>query len=122
RETGSEAGASDGSDSQLPAKSIAPQQAAAYCNWLSEREGIPREQWCYNTLVSKLPPKADLTKPGFRLPTVQENESLGLTIDVNLGMQVESGLWTTLDNPLLDGGAVSEGCFRVVRRVRVETP
>src|SRR5436190_3672143 len=21
--------------------------AAAYCNWLSEKEGIPREQWCY---------------------------------------------------------------------------
>jgi formylglycine-generating enzyme required for sulfatase activity len=23
--------------------------AAAYCNWLSEREGIPRDQWCYTT-------------------------------------------------------------------------
>jgi len=21
--------------------------AAAYCNWLSKEEGIPREQWCY---------------------------------------------------------------------------
>ena len=24
-------------------------QAAAYCNWLSEQEGIPKEQWCYET-------------------------------------------------------------------------
>ena len=22
-------------------------KAAAYCNWLSEQEGIPEEQWCY---------------------------------------------------------------------------
>ena len=22
-------------------------EAAAYCNWLSEQEGIPKEQWCY---------------------------------------------------------------------------
>jgi hypothetical protein len=22
-------------------------EAAAYCNWLSEREGLPSEQWCY---------------------------------------------------------------------------
>ena len=21
--------------------------AAAYCNWLSEQEGLPRDQWCY---------------------------------------------------------------------------
>ena len=23
--------------------------AAAYCNWLSEQEGIPKEEWCYET-------------------------------------------------------------------------
>jgi formylglycine-generating enzyme required for sulfatase activity len=24
-------------------------QAAAYCNWLSQQEGIPEDQWCYET-------------------------------------------------------------------------
>ena len=22
-------------------------EAAAYCNWLSEQEGLPKDQWCY---------------------------------------------------------------------------
>ena len=26
-------------------------EAAGYCNWLSEREGIPRDQWCYEPNV-----------------------------------------------------------------------
>jgi formylglycine-generating enzyme required for sulfatase activity len=29
-------------------------RAAAYCNWLSEREGIPPEQWCYETNAQRL--------------------------------------------------------------------
>jgi eukaryotic-like serine/threonine-protein kinase len=28
--------------------------AALYCNWLSEQEGIPAEQWCYETNAQKL--------------------------------------------------------------------
>jgi formylglycine-generating enzyme required for sulfatase activity len=28
--------------------------AALYCNWLSEQEGIPPEQWCYETNAQKL--------------------------------------------------------------------
>jgi formylglycine-generating enzyme required for sulfatase activity len=28
--------------------------AAAYCNWLSRRDGIPEEQWCYETSADKL--------------------------------------------------------------------
>jgi formylglycine-generating enzyme required for sulfatase activity len=28
--------------------------AAMYCNWLSEQEGIPPEQWCYETNVQRL--------------------------------------------------------------------
>jgi formylglycine-generating enzyme required for sulfatase activity/tRNA A-37 threonylcarbamoyl transferase component Bud32 len=55
-------------------------QAAAYCNWLSEKEGIPKEEWCYR------PNKADqyddgmhlapgyLGKRGHRLPTEAEWE------------------------------------------------
>lgn len=30
-----------------PANLVTWYQAAEYCNWLSEREGIPREQWCF---------------------------------------------------------------------------
>jgi formylglycine-generating enzyme required for sulfatase activity len=29
-------------------------EAAAYCNWLSEQEGIPPEQWCYETNAQRL--------------------------------------------------------------------
>jgi formylglycine-generating enzyme required for sulfatase activity len=29
-------------------------RAAAYCNWLSEQEGIPPEQWCYETNALRL--------------------------------------------------------------------
>jgi formylglycine-generating enzyme required for sulfatase activity len=28
--------------------------AALYCNWLSERDGIPEEQWCYETNAERL--------------------------------------------------------------------
>ena len=55
-------------------------QAAAYCNWLSREEGVPKEEWCY------LPNRAGqfddgmrmvpgyLTKRGYRLPTEAEWE------------------------------------------------
>jgi formylglycine-generating enzyme required for sulfatase activity len=54
--------------------------AAAYCNWLSEKEGLPKDQWCY------APNKGgkydgDMTIPddvvkriGYRLPTEEEWE------------------------------------------------
>jgi formylglycine-generating enzyme required for sulfatase activity len=29
-------------------------RAAAYCNWLSHQEGIPEDQWCYETNARKL--------------------------------------------------------------------
>jgi len=52
-------------------------QAAAYCNWLSEREGIPPDQWCYETgptgEVVKLREKY-LSLTGYRLPTEAETE------------------------------------------------
>ncbi len=32
---------------QCPQITVSWYQAAAYCNWLSKKEGIPREEWCY---------------------------------------------------------------------------
>jgi formylglycine-generating enzyme required for sulfatase activity len=51
-------------------------EAAAYCNWLSDQEGLDEEQWCYeskNRQVTKL--KANyLSLTGYRLPTEAEME------------------------------------------------
>ena len=35
-------------EDDAPANMITWYDAAAYCNWLSEQEGIPGEQWCYD--------------------------------------------------------------------------
>jgi formylglycine-generating enzyme required for sulfatase activity len=52
-------------------------EAAGYCNWLSDREGIPRDQWCYETnargQVTKLKENY-LSLTGYRLPTEAEWE------------------------------------------------
>ena len=54
--------------------------AARYCNWLSEQEGIPREQWCYlpneaKAFTEGMTIPADvLTRTGYRLPTEAEWE------------------------------------------------
>jgi formylglycine-generating enzyme required for sulfatase activity len=65
--------------------------AVAYCQWLSEKEGIPEQEWCYPPLWdlddpplrqlgnSKGPPldlaripAVDLSRTGYRLPTMDE--------------------------------------------------
>jgi formylglycine-generating enzyme required for sulfatase activity len=51
--------------------------AARYCNWLSQQEGISPDQWCYETDASgqvvKLKPNY-LSLTGYRLPTEAEWE------------------------------------------------
>jgi formylglycine-generating enzyme required for sulfatase activity len=52
-------------------------KVALYCNWLSEKEGISRDQWCYETtpqgIVTAM--KANyLHLTGYRLPTEAEVE------------------------------------------------
>jgi formylglycine-generating enzyme required for sulfatase activity len=53
--------------------------AAQYCNWLSEQEGIPENQWCYEPAeagyVEGMRIPADvLRRTGYRLPTEAEWE------------------------------------------------
>src|ERR1700730_2519877 len=54
--------------------------AAEYCNWLSEQEGIPKDQWCYlpndkdeYAEGMKLAPDY-LKRTGYRLPSEAEWE------------------------------------------------
>ena len=54
--------------------------AAHYCNWLSEQEGLPRDQWCYvpneaGEYAEGMTIPADvLERTGYRLPTEAEWE------------------------------------------------
>ena len=54
--------------------------AAAYCNWLSKQEGIPKEQWCYEPnkegkYAQGMKMAANyLQRTGYRLPTEAEWE------------------------------------------------
>jgi formylglycine-generating enzyme required for sulfatase activity len=61
----------------LPVAGLLLNDAAAYCNWLSEREHIPPNEWCYEHSVmgDEWRPRPGFTKlKGYRLPTEEEWE------------------------------------------------
>jgi len=53
-------------------------EAAQYCNWLSQQEGIPEREWCYPPLdqikEGMQLPSNYLERKGYRLPTEAEWE------------------------------------------------
>jgi len=62
-------------DPTCPIGSVSWYEAARYCNWLSDREGIAKDQWCYETdaqgRVTKLKDNY-LSLTGYPLPTEAE--------------------------------------------------
>jgi formylglycine-generating enzyme required for sulfatase activity len=65
---------------ECPVVSISWYEAAKYCNWLSEKEGIPEDQWCFipnseGKFAEGMKARDNfLALTGYRLPTDSEWE------------------------------------------------
>jgi len=59
----------------LPVSGINWYMAAAYCNWLSNEDGIPEHEWCYDIQGQTMKLRENyLSLKGYRLPTEAEME------------------------------------------------
>jgi formylglycine-generating enzyme required for sulfatase activity len=67
-----------GVDDDCPQVTMTWFEAAQYCNWLSQQEGIPEAEWCYPPLdqikEGMQLPRDYLHRTGYRLPTEVEWE------------------------------------------------
>jgi formylglycine-generating enzyme required for sulfatase activity len=61
---------------ECPIEGVSWYTAAAYCNWLSGKEGIPRGQWCYPERIGPgmKVPAGHARRTGYRLPAEAEWE------------------------------------------------
>jgi formylglycine-generating enzyme required for sulfatase activity len=68
-----------GPEPDCPVNSVSFNEAARYCNWLSERAGLAAGEWCYRTAeggaADSIQAYPDhLSRLGYRLPTEEEWE------------------------------------------------
>jgi formylglycine-generating enzyme required for sulfatase activity len=64
-------------DPDRPADAVSYVDAARFCNWLSRREGLPPDQWCYlpGVAAGSMVMAPDYrSRPGYRLPSLREWE------------------------------------------------
>ncbi len=62
-------------DADCPIGGILWHEAARYCNWLSQQERIPEDQWCYLDECGEITLKPNYARlTGYRLPTEVEME------------------------------------------------
>jgi serine/threonine protein kinase/formylglycine-generating enzyme required for sulfatase activity len=66
---------------QMPLANMNFIYAAAYCNWLSQKEGLPKREWCYQVRLDERGVPSSvyvypdyLLRSGYRMPTEDEWE------------------------------------------------